>query len=82
MLQENSKKKKAVIIIAMFALGIIFIVAGSVFGKERNDLDNEKYIKDMECKILLLIKLFLNVKNLYHKLEKNAIHEIKLPETL
>ena len=27
MLRENSKKKRAVIIIAMFALGIIFIIA-------------------------------------------------------
>ena len=51
MLQENSKKKKTVIIILIFALGIIFIVAGSVLGKESNRLDNEKYIKDMECKL-------------------------------
>lgn len=61
MLQENSKKKRAVIIIAMFALGIIFIIAGSVFGKERNDLDNEKYIKDMECK---LEDFLINVKGI------------------
>ena len=60
MLLESNKKKTAILIL-LFSIGIVFIISGSFFNKENNNLDTDKYVRDMENK---LEDFLINVKGI------------------
>jgi len=61
MLRENSSKRKIIIIITFFIIGIMLIIAGSFFKTSGTDFNKDKYVSDMENK---LEDFLINVKGI------------------